>query len=310
MTTAPDVPAPSVLRQRAAILRSLRRTLDARGFVEVETPVRIPAPANEPHIDAPPSARAFLRASPELQMKRLLCGGHARIYQMGPCFREGERGERHNPEFTMLEWYRTHAGSDEILGDMEALVADAALATHGSTRFPCGGGVVDVVPPWPRLAVRDAFLRFAGWDPVQDYDADRFDHDLVFRVEPALPRDRPCVLRGYPAPAAALSRLCPDDPRVADRWEAYLGGLELCNAFGELTDADEQRSRFVAAAATRRAMGSTAYPLDEDFLSALQAGMPPSGGAALGVDRLCMALLDLPDIALVRAFCPPVGALW
>jgi lysyl-tRNA synthetase class 2 len=302
-----DLPAPETLRRRAVVLRSLRATLDHLGFVEVETPVRIPAPANELHIEAPPSGRAFLRASPELQMKRLLCAGHDRIYQLGPCFREGERGQRHNPEFTMLEWYRAHAGADDVLRDLEIMVATAAQALHGGLRFTCGGSPVDVATPWHVLTVRDAF---AGWDPVARFDADRFDHDMAFKVEPALPRDRPCVLRDYPAAAAALSRLCPADPRVAERWELYLGGIELCNAFGELTDAREQRARFVAAAEARRLAGATAYPLDEDFLAALGAGMPPAGGAALGVDRLCMVLLDVPDIAAVRACCAPVGHLW
>lgn len=304
------IPSAEMLRRRAQVLRAVRATLEERGFVEVETPVRIPAPANEPHIDAPPSGRAFLRASPELQMKRLLCAGHSRLYQIGPCFRAGERGERHNPEFTMLEWYRADAGSEDVLRDFEAILTGAARALHGETRFRRGPRTLDVAAPWVEWTVRDAFRRFAGWDPVEAFDLERFDLDLALKVEPALPRERPCLLREYPAPAAALARLLPGDPRVADRWEAYLDGLELCNAFGELTDADEQRARFEAAAVKRRADGAVAYPLDEEFLEALHRGMPPSGGAALGIDRLCMALLDCPDIAGVRTFCPPIGALW
>ncbi len=304
------LPAPDTLHDRAVILRSLRRTLDSLDFVEVETPIRIPAPANELHIDAPPSGRAFLRASPELQMKRLLAAGHERIYQLGACFRSGERGTRHNPEFTMLEWYRSDAGSEAIAADLVRMVCDAALAIHGSLSFTWHGRQLDLAPPWPRWSISEVFLQHAGWDPVAEYDADRFDHDLSFLVEPALPRDRPCLLDGYPAAAAALSRLCHDDPRKADRWEAYLGGVEICNAFGELTDAFEQRTRFEEAAEARRAMGAVAYPIDEEFMAALEAGMPPSGGAALGVDRLCMALLDCDDIADVRAFCQPIGNLW
>jgi len=307
----PDpLPAPAILRSRALILQSLRRTLDDLGFVEVETPVRIPAPANELHIEAPPSGRAFLRASPELQMKRLLAAGHERIYQIGPCFRQGERGARHNPEFTMLEWYRAASDSDAIAADLEQMVCAAALALHGSLHFAWRGRQLNLARPWPRRSISEVFLQHAGWDPVAEYDADRFDQDLSFLVEPALPRERPCLLDGYPAAAAALSRLCHNDPRKADRWEAYLGGMEICNAFGELTDAAEQRARFEQAAGARRAMGSVAYPLDEEFLDALAGGMPPAGGAALGVDRLCMALLDCDEIADVRAFCQPVGALW
>ncbi len=304
---------PAALREnlprRAALLRSLRGTLDAAGFVEVETPVRIPAPANEPHILPPPSGRAFLRASPELQMKRLLAEGFGRIYQIGPCFRQGERGDRHAPEFTMLEWYRGGGTYLEILDDLRRLVADAATALHGEPRARFRGATLDFAAPWEQIPVREAYRRFAGWDPVARWDAERFDLDMALRVEPALPKDRPCVLLDYPAPAASLARLSPADPRVAERWEAYAGGIELCNAFGELVDAAEQRRRFEAARAEKAALGETPMPLDEDFLASLPA-MPPSGGAALGVDRLAMVLLDAPDIDAVRAFLPPVGALW
>ena len=299
------------LPRRASMVRALRAALDADGFVEVETPVRIPAPANEPHIVPPASGRAFLRASPELQMKRLLAAGMERIYQIGPCFREGERGDRHAPEFTMLEWYRAPGGYGEILRDCEALVLAAAAALHGagSARVPFRGGSLDLAAPWERVPVREAYRRWAGWDPVESWDADRFDLDMALKVEPALPRDRAVVLDGYPAAAASLARLSPDDTRVAERWEAYLGGMEIANAFGELVDPAEQRRRFEAARAEKIACGETPMPIDGDFLDDL-ARMPPAGGAALGVDRLAMVLLDAPDIDSVRAFLPPVGALW
>ena len=299
------------LPRRAAMVRALRAALDADGFVEVETPVRIPAPANEPHIVPPASGRAFLRASPELQMKRLLAAGMERIYQIGPCFREGERGDRHAPEFTMLEWYRAPGGCDDVLRDCEALVLAAAAALHGpgETRIPFRGGSLDLAAPWERIPVREAYRLWAGWDPVESWDAERFDLDMALKVEPSLPRDRAVVLDGYPAPAASLARLSPDDPRVAERWEAYLGGMEIANAFGELADPAEQRRRFDAARAEKIACGETPMPIDEAFLDDL-ARMPPAGGAALGVDRLAMVLLDAPDIDSVRAFLPPVGALW
>lgn len=301
-----------VLTQRARIVRTLRATLDNAGFLEVETPVRIPAPANEEYIDCPASGRAFLRASPELQLKRLLAGGIPRLYEIGPCFREGERGDRHNPEFTLLEWYRAGEGSDAILADLVALCAAAARAAHeGSPSCTFQGTPIDFSPSaWEAIPVRDAYRRWAGWDPVADFDAHRFEDDMALVIEPNLPRDHPVVLRGYPAGAASLARLTPEDPRVADRWEAYAGGLELCNAFGELTDPAEQRRRFEATARFRAEVRhATAYPLDEEFLADL-AHMPPSGGAALGVDRLAMLLLDQPSIDRVRPFCPPVGALW
>ena len=283
------------LPERARVLRQVRAFFDARGFTEVETPVRIPAPAPEPHIDCPPSGDWFLRASPELQMKKLLAAGMERIYQIGPCFREGEKGSRHNPEFTMLEWYRANADYNDIAVDMEALVGEV-LRTTGTT------GILPVATstPFTRITVREAYLRWAGWDPVEAWDQDRFDFDMATKIEPNLPKG-PLFLMDYPAPAASLARLKADDPRVAERWELYVDGLELANAFTELTDPVEQRRRFESARAERRALGEADYPLDEEFLDAL-ARMPPSGGVALGVDRLVMLACGVRDITDVR-FC-------
>lgn len=301
------IPDLANLERRSRLLAAIRGCFAARGFIEVETPVRIPAPALELHIDAPRSGDAWLRTSPELHMKRLLAAGVPRLYQMGPCFREGERGRRHAPEFTMLEWYRREAGTEAILADCQALLGAAVATLGGGTRFVYQGRAIEVGGDWPRFTVREAFRRWAGWDPVADYDAERFERDLVEKVEPALPPDRPCVLGDYPAAAAALARLKPGDSAVADRWELYLGGLELANAYDELTDAAQQRARFEACAAARRAAGREVYPLDEAFLAALAGGLPPCGGIALGVDRLAMLLCDEPDIAAVRPFCPSIG---
>ncbi|MDD5705571.1 MAG: EF-P lysine aminoacylase EpmA [Kiritimatiellae bacterium] len=312
-STSPFLPLPPLanLERRGVLLRALRAFFEARGFLEVETPVRIPAPAQESCIDCPPSGGAWLRASPELQMKRLLAAGAARIYQIGPCFRAGERGRRHNPEFTMLEWYRAHAGGDDILTDCQALLREVVAAVTGSTAFVYRGRSLELGGAWEQLTVREAFLRWAGWDPVSDWDADRFDADLVGLVEPALPRDRPCVLRDYPAPAASLARLKSDDPAVAERWELYLGGLELANAYTELTEAGLQRRRFEAAAIERQAAGRAVYAFDEDFLGDLVAGrLPACAGIALGVDRLAMLCCDADAIEAVRPFCPAVGGLW
>ena len=274
------------LPERARVLRQIRAFFDARGFTEVETPVRIPAPAPEPHIDCPPSGDWFLRASPELQMKKLLAAGMERIYQIGPCFRAGEKGRRHSPEFTMLEWYRANADYSDIARDAEELVAEV-LRPRGSAALP-------------RVTVREAYRRWAGWDPVEAWDQDRFDFDMATKIEPNLPKG-PLFLMDYPAPAASLARLKADDPRVAERWELYVDGLELANAFTELTDPGEQRRRFESARAERRALGEADYPLDEEFLDAL-ARMPPSGGVALGVDRLVMLACGVRDISDVR-FC-------
>ena len=298
------------LKIRSRLLQAMREFFCRNGFTEVETPVRLPAPAMETHIDAPPSGRAWLRASPELHMKRLLCAGAERIFQIGPCFRSGECGRRHNPEFTMLEWYRAHADYNGILADTEALLAHVFRAVKGSTEFHYQGQPVNLAAPWPRVTVRAAFRQWAGWDPVSDWDADRFNADMDAKVEPALPRDRPCVLTDYPAAAAALARLKPVDTAVAERWELYIGGLEIANAYSELCDPDLQRARFLTAAAERQALGKEVYPLDEPFLSDLEKGMPPCGGIALGVDRLVMLACDTADIADARLFCQQPGELF
>ncbi len=272
------------LSERARVLRAIRAFFDARGFTEVETPVRIPTPAPEPHIDCPPSGDWFLRASPELQMKKLLAAGMERIYQIGPCFRAGEKGRRHSPEFTMLEWYRANADYSDIARDAEELLAEVLRPRRSAAL--------------PRITVREAYLRWAGWDPVETWDQDRFDFDMATKIEPNLPKE-PLFLTDYPAPAASLARLKADDPRVAERWELYVDGIELANAFTELIDPVEQRRRFELAREERRALGEADYPLDEEFLDAL-ARMPPSGGVALGVDRLVMLACGASSIADVQ----------
>ncbi len=286
------------LALRSRLLHATRSFFHERGFLEVETPVRLGTPALETHIDAEPSGDHWLRTSPELHMKRLLADGAEKIFQLGPCFRRGERGDRHHPEYTMLEWYRAHADYTDILADTKALIAHLAGAASDLTYQ---GRRIALFPRWERIAVRDAFLQWAGWDPVAAWDEERFNLDLVEKVEPALPRDVPVVLTDYPAPAAALARRKPGRPEVAERWELYIGGLELANAYSELTDAAEQRARFEEAARQRRALGKDVYPLDEAFLSALPR-MPPSGGIALGFDRLVMLFADAPTLDGVIAF--------
>ena len=275
------------LERRARILRTIRAFFDERGFVEVETPVRIAAPAPEAHIDCPvvPSAdgagrTTYLRASPELQMKKLLADGMPRIYQMGPCFREGEKGRRHNPEFTMIEWYRRDATYLDIARDAEELLA--AL-------FP-------EKPSFRRLTVREAYRDYAGWDPWTDWNQDRFDFDMATKVEPNLSRT-PVFLMDYPPQAASLAKLRGD---VAERWELYVGGIELANCFTELCDGEEQRRRFLAAKAERRELGEADYPLDEEFLAKLPR-IGSASGVALGIDRLVMLLCGASEIASVMS---------
>ncbi len=291
-----------VLKLRSDVLQAIRGFFLARDFIEVNTPVRLPAPALEEFIDAVPSGDLYLRTSPELHMKRLLVEGMSRIFQMGPCFRHGERGHLHSPEFTMLEWYRTNADYETILHDTEALIREVTRSVRGSSTLTFGGTTIDVDHPWERVSVANAFRQYAGWDPVSCFDADRFDMDLINKVEPSLPRDRGVVLIDYPVEVAALARRSPDDPRVAERWELYLGGVELANAFSELTDAAEQRRRFEECASERAVAGRDVYPLDRPFLMALEKGMPPSGGIALGVDRLILLLAGTTNIGGVIPF--------
>lgn len=276
------------LRRRAEIVRAIRRFFDGRDFLEVETDVRIEAPAPECHIDCPPVATGgFLRASPELQMKKLLAAGLDRIYQIGPCFRDGERGSRHNPEFTMIEWYRRNATYLDIKADLESLMH--ILTADGSFSQPLRIS---------SLRVRDAYLQHAGWDPWVDWNQDRFDFDMATVIEPKLKEMGGGVfLTDYPVQAASLARITGS---VAERWEFYWDGMELANCFTELCDEDEQRRRFQQAKAERRELGESDYPLDEDFFACLpQIGS--AAGVALGIDRLIMVLTGAKDIASVRA---------
>ncbi len=283
MQRDPDIGRPE---RRARIVSAMRSFFDGRGFVEVETPVRIAAPAPEPHIDCPPVPSpsggpcTYLRASPELQMKKLLAAGMERIYQIGPCFRDGELGSRHNPEFTMIEWYRRDAGYLDIMDDLEGLLG--CLAWRGTFK---------------RITVRDAYAGWAGWDPWAEWDQDRFDYDMATKIEPSLKGEGVVFLMDYPTQAASLAKLRVD---VAERWEFYLDGMELANCFTELCDPDEQRRRFEAAREERRQIGEADYPIDEGLLSSL-GEIGSAAGVALGVDRLAMALLGADDISQVRA---------
>ena len=281
-----------------------------RDFIEVETPVRIPTPALETHIDAPQSENAWLRTSPELHMKRLLADGHGKIFQIGPCFRKGECGSHHNPEFTMMEWYRLNANYGDILKETKELLVHTFKAITGSTDFNYQDKTISLENDWHILTVAETFEKFAGWNPVTHWNEERFERDLLEKVEPALPQNRPCVLTDYPAPTAALARLKPGNPRVAERWELYIGGLEIANTYSELCDPVQQRKRFEECAAERESLGKERYPIDEPFLQALERGLPPCSGIALGIDRLIMLLCDTPDIQDVRLFAQQPGELY
>ncbi len=287
---------------RADVVQAVREFFSCRDYQEVSTPVWVRTPALETHIDAIAAGAGYLRTSPEFHMKRLLAAGVERQWQLGPCFRAGERGRHHLPEFWMLEWYRAYADYETMLAETRELLVATARAVLGTTRLPGAYDAVELDVPWQRMTVAEAFQRHAGWNPVTDWHEDRFVMDLVGKVEPALSRGRPTVLIDYPIAEAALARASAGQPAVAERWELYAGGLELANAFSELTDAAEQRRRFHAAAAARTARGAPAYALDEGFLQALDQGLPPSAGVALGFDRLVMLLAGVSDIADISPF--------
>ena len=276
---------------RDAVMRSIRAFFHERGFAEVDTPIRLKIPCMELHIDAESSGAQFLRTSPEIFHKQLLARGHDKIFEMGKCFRRGERGPLHHPEYTMLEWYRANADYMDVLEDTRALVQSVAANT-----------IPALSSEWEILTVSEAFLKFAGWDPVGHYAEDRFDIDLVEKVEPALRQlGGPVVLIDYPAEAAALSRLKEDNSLVAERWELYIDGIEIANAYSELTDPDEQRRRFEECAEQRAALGKETYPVDEAFIQSLEK-MPSSGGVALGVDRLLMLIAGADSLDAVLPF--------
>jgi lysyl-tRNA synthetase class 2 len=298
------------LERRSALTRATREFFEARGYTEVETPYAVPAPGEEVHLRAFATAREhsdgateplWLHTSPEFAMKRLLVAGAGPIFQFARVWRNGEGSVLHAPEFTMLEWYRPRA-------DMTALIDETAelLRSVLSSAESCRGVTTDL-SRFERLTVAEAFSRHVGVDLLTIGDdvadlataagtrlrdgenwEDLFFRLLLERVEPQLGRQHPTFLTHWPAAQAALARRDPADPRVAERFELFVCGIELANAFVELTDPVEQRARFLADRARRHEATGRDWDLDEDFLAALAHGMPPSAGIALGFDRLAM----------------------
>ena len=302
-----------ILEKRAKIVSAIRRFFDDQGFVEVETAVRIDAPAPEEHIDCPPVVGGgYLRASPELQMKKLLAAGMDKIYQIGPCFREGEKGSRHNPEFTMLEWYRREANYLDIKRDLEELLADLVVVCSRSRTEEGKDLNIRCTPTtsdYNLLRVRDAYLQYAGWDPWESWDQDRFDFDMATKIEPAIRELGGGVfLMDYPPQAASLAKIArmegleTGDGRreYAERWEFYWDGMELANCFTELCDRDEQLKRFERAKDARKSLKESDYPLDYEFIDSLPQ-IKSAAGVALGIDRLVMILTKTKEISAVRA---------
>jgi elongation factor P--(R)-beta-lysine ligase len=320
------------LEQRGRILGAVRSFFAERGFVEVDTPALQVSPGLEPHLrafatelDDPREGRTvprYLHTSPEYAMKKLLVAGLPRIWQLAHVFRNGERSATHHPEFSMLEWYRAGASYRDLMEECAALVR-ACQEAAGAEALTWCGRTSDARRQWQRITVAEAFRQRCGIDLLATApDPERPDADFLAaaasgiginphtgddweslffrifleRIEPHLGLGAPTILYDYPVSMAALSRRSPEDPRLAERFEVYVCGLELANAFGELTDPAEQRARFIADQARKQALYGRTHPIDEDFLAALEHGLPPCAGIALGFDRLVMLATGADDV--------------
>ncbi len=292
------------LELRCRVLKLVRAFFESEGFLEVQTPLLTAAPAPEVHISPVAAGPClFLSTSPELHMKRLLAAGFEKICQITRSFRAGEHGRFHHPEFTILEWYRSGADYKDLQRDCQKLVrfVGGEVAGRGGLRFQGAG--LEFESQWERVSVRDAFKKFAGWDPGPRPDEDRFDLDMSQKVQKNLGFPTPCILEDYPASLAALARIKPGDPGVAERFELFWAGVELANGFSELTDPFEQRMRFLSAIEAKKRSEGIDYPMPEAFLSSLEH-LGPCAGIAFGVDRFVMLLSDAESIDDVVAFGP------
>lgn len=316
------------LEARARIFRAVRDFLDARGYLEVETPALQVAPCMEAHIqgfrtelvtaDRQRHETLYLHTSPEFAMKKLLVAGLPKIYQLAKVFRNAEGSRWHSPEFAMLEWYQRGMDYKAMMDETADLVRHVAKGPLTAKGESC-----DPMPPWEKITVVEALRKYADVDiephlgdlahirasaqrigvyvsPGDDWE-NALLKILMEKVEPNLGMKVPSIIYDYPVSMAALSRPKPEDPRFAERFEVYVCGIELANAFGELTDAKVQRERFIKDVALRKQVYGDDYPVDEDFLAALEFGLPPCSGNALGLDRLVMLITGADNIDLVQA---------
>ncbi len=294
----------STLHIRAGIISTIRDFFNERGFLEIETPSLIPANAPEENIEPISALHWQLQTSPEICMKRMLCRGYDKIFQICRCWRANERGSRHLSEFSMLEWYRSNADYNDLMDDCMALLRNVALKCTEEPFFSQKGHKINPMGIWQKISVQEAFSSFAEADALESSQNGLFDEILTSVVEPSLANfDTPVILMDYPAELAALSRIKDGNPDFAERFELYLGGVELANGFSELNDPVEQRRRFEEANEIRSRNGRIKLPLPEPFLAELSA-MPESAGIALGLDRLVMLTVGADSIDQVVAFSP------
>jgi lysyl-tRNA synthetase class 2 len=277
-------------------MRALRDFFQEEGFLEIETPILLDSPLAEAHIEALKAENGFLRTSHEPMMKACLAAAYDKIFEIGPCFRKEEIGRFHREEFTMLEWYQTAASSDDLITFTKKLFLKVAVATVGKTVIQFGHYQVDLSCDWEIIYLKDAFAKFAGIDIYDSIAKDRFEIDLIEKIEVNLPKDRPCILRGYPAEFRAYAKLDANDPSIADRWELYIAGFELANAYGELNDKIEMNKIISESFKKRKKMNMREYVRNQVFDDAIACGIPDSAGCALGLDRLLMFLTDAQTI--------------
>lgn len=288
---------------REKVVDVVRDFFKKQGFHEVFTPILVPVPSTETNLEvfetqlrtaSGVKREAYLIMSPEYSIKKLLAAGIGNCFEITRCFRNEEEISRlHNPEFTMLEWYRVGADYKDIMRDFENLF----LKIIGKDRLEYQGEVYDLSLPWPRISFEEAFLKYAH-KKIEEVDGPDFYQIFFNEVEPKLREShKPAIIYDYPISQAALAKRSKKDPRFAERFEVFVAGVELGNCFSELTDYKEQKERFVKDQALRKAQGKTDYPIDEDFLDALKADLPASAGIAVGVDRLIMLAANVPSIS-------------
>lgn len=327
---------------RERVVDAIREYFKSEGFHEAEVPLLLPTPSTEPFLevfqaelkdDQGNKRQAFLPSSPEFSLKKLLSAGSGSVFTITKSFRNGEgTSSRHNPEFTILEWYRTPGNYMDVAKDFEKLMLRINEATNQLTnkttnkptnKLRYQGKEYSLQWPWERISVAEAFEKYAGIDTETMLDEERlkaagmkkgyqvgedtmweeiWNQIIANEIEPKLGQHGPTILYDYPVAQAALARKKGNDPRFAERFEVFLAGLELGNCFSELTDWREQEERCKADLAERKRLGKTEYPMDEDFIEALSWGMPPTGGIAVGVDRLVMLFANVSNIEEILFF--------
>jgi elongation factor P--(R)-beta-lysine ligase len=324
---------PKLLKQyfvREEVVDVIRNFFKTQGFREVFTPIMVPIPSIEPNLEVFKTELStskglkrdgYLIMSPEFSIKKLLAAGIGSCFEITHCFRNGEEvSPLHNPEFTMLEWYRINSDYRDVMRDFE----DLFISIIGKNKFDYQGRTLDIAKPWPRYSVAEAFEKFAGIDTETMLSTEKllnagkekgymveenvsweqmFYQVFLNEIEPALNKsNKPAIIYDYPISQASLSRPKKDDPRFAERFEVFLAGVELANCFSELTDAKMQKERFAEDLEARKLLGKSIYPIDEDLINALASGLPSVSGIAVGVDRLIMLKANVPSVSETMFF--------